>query len=269
MHHPLLTIKSERVGIVPPPPGVTPNFTNPESRGYLIVIASIVLLVLSTTVLLLRLYSRRFLVHAVNFSDYAVVVGQISGFGFSAITLHYVANHTLGVHSWDIRISDLTLIMQLAVAQYAFLWLAIMFAKISILLFYLQLSPYRFFRAIIYGLLAITLAYSLLGAFAFLIVCRPIKKYWELTLPYGSCIDQREIWLATAAINSATDIIMVFLPVFLMWNVPIPKRTKIGVSALLMTGVFVTATSFIRLQTLVSLSHSGDLSWPVAPAIWA
>lgn len=112
-----------------------------------------------------------------------------------------------------------------------------MFAKISILLFYLQLSPYQFFRAIIYGLLAITLAYSLLGAFAFLIVCRPIKKYWELTLPYGSCIDQREIWLATAAINSATDIIMVFLPVFLMWNVPIPKRTKIGVSALLMTGV--------------------------------
>lgn len=96
MHHPLLTIKSERVGIVPPPPGVTPNFTNPESRGYLIVIASIVLLVLSTTVLLLRLYSRRFLVHAVNFSDCmlpehqekrldaneidAVVVGQVRNF---------------------------------------------------------------------------------------------------------------------------------------------------------------------------------------------
>jgi hypothetical protein len=57
------------VGLVSPPPGVTPNFAHPESRGYRITLTLIVCLVLCTGVVLLRLYTRYFITRMVGADD--------------------------------------------------------------------------------------------------------------------------------------------------------------------------------------------------------
>lgn len=125
---------------------------------------------------------------------------------------------------------------QLSVLQGTFLWLAIMCAKISILLFYLRLSPYKYFRTATYGLLVIVTTYGFVGGFQFLFACRPIAKYWNHKIAYGSCYDRNKLWLSNAAVNSATDIVMMFLPMFMLWHVQIPRRQKIGLLAIFMTG---------------------------------
>ena len=57
------------VGLRPPPPGVTPNFAHPESRGYRISITLVVCLVLCTGVVLVRLYTRYFITRMIGADD--------------------------------------------------------------------------------------------------------------------------------------------------------------------------------------------------------
>jgi hypothetical protein len=65
-----LTAKSEQiVGLLPPPPGVTPDFDNPISIAYRLVITIAICLSTSTIVVLLRLYTKSFIVHTISADD--------------------------------------------------------------------------------------------------------------------------------------------------------------------------------------------------------
>lgn len=57
------------LALAPPPPGVTPNFVNPESRGQQYVITSTICLALMISLLLLRLYSKHFISHTLSVDD--------------------------------------------------------------------------------------------------------------------------------------------------------------------------------------------------------
>ena len=56
-------------GIVPPPPGVVPNFANPAYKSDGVVPVTAVFLVLSTTFLLLRLYTKLRILKAFGVED--------------------------------------------------------------------------------------------------------------------------------------------------------------------------------------------------------
>jgi hypothetical protein len=47
---------SQPVGLEPPPPGVVPNFVNPESTGYKVIITTIVTWTIATSIICLRAY---------------------------------------------------------------------------------------------------------------------------------------------------------------------------------------------------------------------
>jgi hypothetical protein len=57
------------MGAAPPPPGVTPNFENPESIGYRLVIVAVVFSVLSLSFLIPRLYSAGFILRKWHADD--------------------------------------------------------------------------------------------------------------------------------------------------------------------------------------------------------
>jgi len=50
------------VGVIPPPPGVSPNFVNPESNAWQIVLASALPAVIVVVIHLLRLYTSGFII---------------------------------------------------------------------------------------------------------------------------------------------------------------------------------------------------------------
>ena len=124
----------------------------------------------------------------------------------------------------------------MSVVQSTFLWLAFTFAKLSILVFYLRLSPYRRFLITVYVLMGIITVYGLISAFYFLFACQPIERFWRYDMQDGSCIDLTRFWYSSAAINSATDFAMLVLPAVMLWPAPIPRGQKIGVMLIFMTG---------------------------------
>jgi hypothetical protein len=68
---------AEETGALPAPPGVTPNFDNPESRAYQAIIASVVCPVIALVFLLLRLYTKRYIICKLHMDDCKSCFAQV------------------------------------------------------------------------------------------------------------------------------------------------------------------------------------------------
>jgi len=115
--------------------------------------------------------------------------------------------------------------------------MATIFIKASILFFYLRFATAnRSFQIVVYAVLLVVVGYSIPSATIFLWMCRPLRKYWDLTVTEGECIAGNPPYLAAAVLNSVTDVVILLLPLWLLWPLRVPWRQKIAVSLVLMAG---------------------------------
>lgn len=114
----------------------------------------------------------------------------------------------------------------------------IFLVKLSILLLYIRvLGICNRTKNSSYGLIAFTFAYCLASFLATIFACSPQKKIWDTTVTSGRCIDVGKLVTAVAGLNVATDILILLLPMPLVWYfLKIPKRQKIALTAVFMTG---------------------------------
>ncbi len=108
--------------------------------------------------------------------------------------------------------------------------------KSSVIVFYLRFAPaHRPFRIFAYCLLFVVLGSSLCAAFPFLYLCQPVAKYYDVSVS-GTCVDSYAQYLASACLNSATDVILLVLPFWLLWPLRVSIKQKIAVGLVLMPG---------------------------------
>ncbi|KAH6704201.1 hypothetical protein BKA61DRAFT_493526 [Leptodontidium sp. MPI-SDFR-AT-0119] len=247
-------LKTERDGIIgafPPPPGVIPNFKNPDSQGYRVTLAIAIMFPLATIVLLLRVYTRMVIVRNVGTDD--------------------LTHLGLGVHIWDVPFTTFSPdILRVTTISGIFNGMSFMCVKLSILVLYLRLSPYRSFRIAVWVVVTTTVLYSFLGSFQFVFNCQPIAKNWDLTITGGKCIDVTKIMMTHGSINITTDIAMLVLPIPLVRKLKLPMKQKVALAGLFMTGTLVCIVSCIRLKILTDLFRSQDFTWVGAEgAVWS
>ncbi|KAH7335631.1 hypothetical protein BKA66DRAFT_479958 [Pyrenochaeta sp. MPI-SDFR-AT-0127] len=248
-------VSNNTVGAMPPPPGVTPNFDNPESITHRVIIASVLGPVITIPICLVRLYTKRCILRRVGYDDYAIILATLLALGFSVLAGIQTTNG-LGYHIWDVP-ADKFYRMKLGdIAGPIFYNLSTLFTKVSLCLLYLRLSPFMSFRVAVYVVMVISIIYSVLAAFGFAWACQPIAKYWNFSIATGSCINLTVFFLATACINAATDLALLILPNFIIKHLHLPWRRKVSVALLLMTGSFVCVVSLIRVQIIVKGMHT-------------
>ncbi|KAH6701291.1 hypothetical protein BKA61DRAFT_204051 [Leptodontidium sp. MPI-SDFR-AT-0119] len=256
-----LPTRQEIVGVLPPPAGVRPNFENPESIGHHLVIVIAIFLPFASLVVALRIYTRRVIVNAIAYDDYAIILGWLLSIALSItriVNLHY----GLGVHMWDLPITTFgPAFWIITLIEGTFYGLSFMFVKMSLLLLYLRLSQYPTFRIMVYMVMVTTVMYSLLGSFQFLFNCRPIAKNWDITITYGSCIEMSKIFAVHGGLNIATDIAMLILPVIMVRKLQLPRREKVALAGLFMTGTLVCIVSIIRLKKVLFFISTADITW--------
>ncbi|KAH8727379.1 hypothetical protein GQ44DRAFT_704205 [Phaeosphaeriaceae sp. PMI808] len=146
--------------------------------------------------------------------------------------------------------------------------LSIMFSKLSILILFLRSFPQKP-KKIIYATIAVVVLYSLIGSFGWLFACRPLEKFWDLSITRGSCVEWTKINVFSGAMNTITDSIILLLPIFMLRKVQLPKWEKIGLVLAIMTGGFVLVVSVMRLKTTVDMVPNADITWEyVNSGIW-
>ncbi|KAH6668390.1 hypothetical protein B0J14DRAFT_675210 [Halenospora varia] len=256
-----LATRQEIVGVLPPPPGVSPDFEHPESIGYRLVIVTAIFLPLASVVVALRIYTRRVIVHAIGYDDYAIILGWLLSIALSIACIVHLY-YGLGVHMWDVPVTTFSPPFWIvALIGGVFYGVSFMFVKMSLLLLYLRLSQYQTFRIMVYAAIITTVTYSLLGSFEFLFGCRPIAKSWDITITYGSCINPAKILAIHGGLNIATDIAMLVLPVVMVRKLQLPRREKVALAGLFMTGTLVCIISIIRLKKVLILISASDTTW--------
>jgi hypothetical protein len=164
-----------------------------------------------------------------------------------------------------------------------FYGMSIMLTKLSILAFYLRfVIASAKLRGVIYVTIVLTILYSLIASFVWVYACQPLEKYWDLTITDGSCINFLKVTIFSGVMNTATDAIILLLPIAILRGLRLEKRQKLGVMMIMMTGglwVFnllaarlnadaqhrVLGISVVRLKATVDSLSYQDLTWDSVP----
>ncbi|PVI04286.1 hypothetical protein DM02DRAFT_611547 [Periconia macrospinosa] len=263
MYSPIISLREENVGVIPPPPGVTPNFINPPSRQHIILITNIILPLVSLLFATLRLYTTGIITRSVGSDDYMIALSWLLACASSSIQC-LLTRYGAGLHLWDVPFSTFNVhFFKLGAIAGTFYGLSIMFSKLSILVLLLRYLPQKPKKAI-YTTMVVVILYSLITSFVWLYACQPIEKYWDLSITRGSCIKWTTVFVSSGVMNTVTDSVILLLPIFMLRKVRLPRWEKIGLVLVMMTGGFVLVISIIRLKTSVDMASNPDIAWESA-----
>jgi hypothetical protein len=115
-----------------------------------------------------------------------------------------------------------------------------MAAKLSISILLLRLTISRVNAWILYGVMFITVVVGLALFFILILQCTPVSYFWGQVYRTNSGSCHPDMMIRILYVYSASSVICDFtlglLPVTLVWNMQLNKRTKIAVVCILSMG---------------------------------
>lgn len=152
-------------------------------------------------------------------------------------------------------------------------YLAIAHPQYSILLLYHRIFSlsYSRFKWVCIGVGVAVFAYSLGFELALLFQCDPIESHWDASVD-GTCSDLSAALLATSALNAATDVLVLALPVPLVWRMKASLARRIQILGVFLLGSFIVFVAVVRTAYVgaASLAPSRDSFWDNAqPIMWS
>ncbi|KXJ87597.1 hypothetical protein Micbo1qcDRAFT_208214 [Microdochium bolleyi] len=134
--------------------------------------------------------------------------------------------------------------------------------RMSIAWFLLRLAVVKWHKRVIMGVMVGNLLLSIAYLVPMAAQCVPLSHFWtQHKGSKGYCLDRRVVPVATivhAVIGAVMDWVMALLPVAILWNVRINRRTKIGISTMLGMGVFCGISLLLRIPFLKVIDISAD-----------
>ena len=136
-----------------------------------------------------------------------------------------------------------------------------MFAKLSILLLFVRISPGRNFRILTWVFFITVMASSLALFLANLLSCLTIVRDWTTISSANQCNIDGKFLKATSGVNIATDVVLLLLPLPIVRTIALPFKQKVGLGLILATGSFVCIISILRLHFSLATFTSPDPAW--------
>ncbi|KAL8762522.1 MAG: hypothetical protein Q9184_001482 [Pyrenodesmia sp. 2 TL-2023] len=245
--------KLEGVPAAKPPPGVVPNYVDPQSSGPRLIAVGCILVALMLLFVATRIYTKAKIVKKFSPDD-SVTAGRF------------------GTHMWDLTVGD--------ISSDAFLWSGFFinwttaviwpFVKLSFFLLYIQIfRPMKWLRYCSYaGALVNVLFYvSILVATLVFTAPAPGQTILEaVQSPRQS--KARSMSLYVAAGSFILDVYILVLPIAGVSKLQLPTRRKLGVMAIFFTGFTACIASALSIYYKVQLNEDlSDLSYKTADVI--
>ncbi|KAI9667047.1 MAG: hypothetical protein M1829_005588 [Trizodia sp. TS-e1964] len=250
------------LGVLPPPPGYTPNFDNPQSRQAPILVGNILCIIAALLATGIRLGTRHFVSRSIGLDDYLCVVATLFVIGQS-VTLFNLLKVGLGIHKYEILLSSYNYYgwVEENVVALAMHNAAMSTVKLAILALYLRLfsSSGKLFRyAVFFMIFCVLTAFLTLEGLLFF-SCRPLKKVFRPLLP-GTCMDYGLHIKAQLSQNIATNVIIMLLPLPIIWKLQVNIWQRAAIISIFLSGFFVCGISILRLKQLFG-TFTADSTW--------
>ncbi|KAL5603912.1 hypothetical protein FOVSG1_006662 [Fusarium oxysporum f. sp. vasinfectum] len=199
-----------------------------------------------------RVIGRFGIVKRHGWDDYTFIVAWILAFGLS-FTVDFGTSKGFGLYADDTSRHAGTALLRTQYTAIIMFIPALMAAKISILLLYLDIArqSQKFLRVGSY----ITLAVVLVGGGTLTLMtalrCRPVKAAYSLAAQDPSCIPIQTIWLTAWPINMATELAILVLPIPALATLPLtPLRKTVVMLSFILSVIFIAIVDVARIYNL-------------------
>ncbi|KAF1951578.1 hypothetical protein CC80DRAFT_495977 [Byssothecium circinans] len=253
-----------------PPPGVIPNFEDPEDSNKKITILCILAAVIGTPFVGIRLYTRWVLIRRVLFEDVCLLMGALlSGFGLELTVLRTMPLH-YGAHQWNIPYKNLIKYLTLAHAATLMFNVIMLLLRLAIIVQIMRafVPPrtrnFTFWAAC--GLIVANVMFWATITMLEIFSCTPREKLWN-PIVEGKCIDRHAYQVASAVMNMASEMLILLLPQRVIWNLSLTRTQRLGLSLLFALGIATIASSTLRLAYTIKLWPTNDITYFIADGI--
>ncbi|KAJ8108892.1 hypothetical protein OPT61_g7852 [Boeremia exigua] len=187
--------------------------------------------------------------------DLLIIIAQICALGLTVATCIFINVSYTGYRTEDIPPGALN---KIEASKWRFVN-AVLYnpilalIKVSFILTLIKLdSPSIWIRGSLWTLFTINVMFGFAGTLVALLNCRPIPKFWDRTIP-GTCMNTAQYIYGTISVTIITDALVSIVPVFILFNLQMPRRTKALVISFLSLGLVVTAIASYRLSVFVQV----------------
>ncbi|KAF3910222.1 hypothetical protein ABW21_db0203180 [Orbilia brochopaga] len=229
------------------------------SRHTLFLSITFALLGLATVFVMLRLYARYFVIHRVGVDDWVILVGLLAEWGLAVMNLFQVRYGT-GNHINTVTIDEFLPTLRYWFAYQIIYPIVLLFIKLSILSFYRRISPQRWYRYSVNGVIAFVVAWTFTVVFAHVFECPSPSTAWSLKFPQ-ECVNLPALYYSAASINIASDLAILLLPIPVLCKLEINRRRKVALTAIFLVGSVAVAGSIARLWAVWKYQHTTDVSY--------
>jgi len=199
------------------------------SQVHTVIAVSIIFDVLTFFVLVLRLYARYYVLHVIGLVDFLMIGACLLSWAFIAATI-LAAKHGLGEHIEVVLArgsANFKTYLQIVWLSSIFYNACLGFIKLSVLTLYSRLGDASLRRAALI-MIAVVACQCLANVLTCALQCSPVAAAWDLSITNKKCININDFYLANAALNITTDLITYFLPIRLVYGLPLPTKQKIA-----------------------------------------
>jgi hypothetical protein len=131
------------------------------------------------------------------------------------------------------------------------LWLALVtLIKLSALDLYAKIFRNPIFVTVTRIVFAICASAGIAFIFVRALICRPVAMNWDFTIPGGTCGNLHTMYLALASIDLILDLMVVFLPMPVVWNLQMALSKKIAIS-----GIFGLGAAYVESLAVSDYGH--------------
>ncbi|KAI2462845.1 hypothetical protein F4781DRAFT_438050 [Annulohypoxylon bovei var. microspora] len=257
---------------LPPPPGETSNFTNPESLTQANNIATGICISLVTIFFSLRVYVRIGIRRTWIFEDWLALTAWASTVSLAGVGVATMA-HYGGRHEWDITHDQSMQALYWFNVTSIVYGIAMCITKLTVLWYYRRIfspSRQRPFDISIVCLIVILILFYGSTTIAKIWECIPRAKIWDHDNIQGSCISIAALLDTSGLFNTLTDVVILLLPVKAVWKMNLKLKKKMIVVGVFTFGLCAPVFGVVGLIVRLKGNGNTDKSW-VQPEIimWA
>ncbi|KAI1378264.1 hypothetical protein F4677DRAFT_389098 [Hypoxylon crocopeplum] len=245
-----------------------------DDRGPQLAIAVSLFLGLSVITVALRCYVRAGILKVFQIEDSLAVATLMCYILYCTIVMLSIS-HGAGKHIEDVPIENIPKVLQMRWAGELAYVVTSLFLKFTVGVFLLRICSQTWQRAVICTVLLVCFIYHIFYVFMAAFQCQPVAYFWyrytgEMT---GKCWSNDLIvgsTYAASAVNAIADWVLGLLPIALVRNLELSRRTKIMVSCTLGLGSLASTATIVRIPYVWQLTQPGDFMYEFTDvSIWS
>ncbi|KAF4301271.1 hypothetical protein GTA08_BOTSDO07108 [Botryosphaeria dothidea] len=245
----------------------------PNDYGPRIQVTAFTLTAVSTVIVSLRLYCNVHLLKRAGVSDLMMSAAMVMTWGIAVIN-HYQVKYGTGKHIYD-QSSSMDALAGTLKSWYSFqiaYLVDLLLVKLSILFFYCAICDQKWFRTVIYSMMAIVGSFTIAMTFVNAFECPNPSDAFTVEIimaGLGSCRDLHSMYFAQAGFNIASDVVIMLIPVPLLARLQMPKARRVALFGIFSVGFVAVLASILRLWTLTIWARTKDVPYTGGPIlIW-